>query len=35
MAGEHTEPYGNKGLMNGAVASGERAAKEILADYGH
>lgn len=34
MAGEHTEPYGNKGLMNGAVASGERAAKEILADYG-
>jgi monoamine oxidase len=34
MAGEHTEPYGNKGLMNGAVASGERAAREILADYG-
>jgi monoamine oxidase len=33
MAGEHTEPYGNKGLMNGAVASGERAAREILADY--
>ncbi len=30
MAGEHTEPYTRKGLMNGAVRSGERAAREVL-----
>jgi monoamine oxidase len=35
FAGEHTEPFGYNGLMNGAVSSGERAAREILADYGN
>jgi monoamine oxidase len=31
MAGEHTEPISRSGLMNGAVRSGERAAREVLA----
>lgn len=31
FAGEHTAPYTMRGYMNGAVMSGERAAREILA----
>lgn len=35
FAGEHTAPYGSQATMNGAVYSGERAAKEILRAYGY
>lgn len=31
FAGEHTAGYGNRGTLNGAVASGERAAREAIA----
>lgn len=31
FAGEHTAPYTERGMMNGAVLSGERAAREVLA----
>jgi monoamine oxidase len=30
FAGEHTAAYGNRGTMNGAVASGERAAAQVI-----
>jgi monoamine oxidase len=30
FAGEHTAPYTERGMMNGAVLSGERAAREVL-----
>lgn len=30
FAGEHTAAYGNRGTMNGAVASGERAASQAI-----
>jgi monoamine oxidase len=30
FAGEHTAPYQERGYMNGAVLSGERAAREVL-----
>lgn len=31
FAGEHTAPYARRGTMNGAVLSGERAAREVVA----
>ena len=31
FAGEHTARYGNRGTMNGAVRSGELAAREVIA----
>jgi monoamine oxidase len=34
FAGEHTAPYKFRGLMNGAVVSGERAAREVLERIG-
>ncbi len=30
FAGEHTARYGNRGTMNGAVQSGERAARQVI-----
>ena len=30
FAGEHTAPYPRRGTMNGAVLSGERAAREVI-----
>ena len=34
FAGEHTAPYTERGTMNGAVLSGERAAREVLEALG-
>jgi monoamine oxidase len=34
FAGEHTAPYTERGMMNGAVVSGERAAREVLQSLG-
>jgi monoamine oxidase len=34
FAGEHTAPYEFRGLMNGAVVSGERAAQEVFQRIG-
>lgn len=31
FAGEHTARYGNRATLNGAVSSGERAAREVVA----
>ncbi len=34
FAGEHTAPYVRRATMDGAVVTGERAAREILKAYG-
>jgi monoamine oxidase len=34
FAGEHTSPLANQGYLEGAVRTGERAAREVLAAFG-